>query len=79
MRESSLKSYILLFFDLSLDEPVGIKIKNARFKRNDVGKIGRTAGISLCHNIRIENNGSFPSYEVLYKLICELQLDSQSK
>ena len=54
---------------------LGAIIKNARLKKGMTQeRLAETAGIGLRHIMGIENEGSSPSYEVLYKLIRELHI-----
>ena len=58
---------------------LGTVIKAARLKKGwtqDV--LAEKAGVGIRHIMGIENEGSSPSYEVLYKVIRELQIPADS-
>ena len=57
------------------ENSLGAIVKAARLKKGltqDV--LAEKVGIGLRHIMGIENEGSYPSYEVLYKLIRELHI-----
>jgi len=53
----------------------GAIVKAARLKRGLTQEtLAEKVGVGLRHIMGIENEGSYPSYEVLYKLIRELHI-----
>ena len=58
---------------------LGAIVKAARLKKGFTqDALAEKAGIGLRHIMSIENEGSSPSYEVLYKLIRELHIPADS-
>ena len=56
---------------------MGSIVKDARLKKGLTQEtLAESAGVGLRHLMGIENEGNFPSYEVLYKLIRELNIPS---
>jgi transcriptional regulator with XRE-family HTH domain len=61
------------------DDRLGTVIKTARNKKGLTQEmLAEKAGVGLRHIMGIENEGSHPSYEVLYKLIRELHIPTDS-
>ena len=57
------------------ENSLGSIIKAARLKKGLTQEsLAEIAGVGLRHLMGIENEGSLPSYEVLYKLIRELNI-----
>ena len=58
---------------------LGAIVKAARLKKGLTQEIlAEKVGVGLRHIMGIENEGSFPSYEVLYNLIRELNIPADS-
>lgn len=59
------------------ENDLGAIVKAARIKNSMTqDALGEAIGVGLRHVMGIENEGSKPSYEVLYKLVRELHIPS---
>ena len=57
---------------------LGAIVKRARLSKDITQeKLAEKAGVGLRHIMAIENEGSYPSYEVLYKLVRELNISTE--
>ena len=57
------------------DKGLGVVIKAARNKKGwTQGELGEKIGVGERHIMGIENEGKFPSYEVLFSLVHELNI-----
>jgi len=59
------------------DNYLGSIIKSARLKKGLTQEaLAEIVGVGLRHIMGIENEGSYPSYDVLYKIIRELHISA---